>query len=219
MAHHGILFLDELPEFSRDALEALREPLETMEVSIARVRARLRLPADFILVAAMNPCPCGYFGVQHPRRHCKCTPDRVSRYRSKISGPLLDRFDLAIGLEPGPKESSADEPTTNKTQRPEASETMAIRVALAQTRQADRQRRPNARLSPRQVHEVARLDPQGAQLFEKTAQHWGWSARARDRTLRVARTIADLAQSEDIDLAHLGEAIELRRALDLAAGV
>lgn len=214
LAHHGLLFLDELPEFPRDALESLREPLEKAEVSIARVRDRVTFPADVMLVAAMNPCPCGYFGVRRARRPCRCSPDRILRYRSRISGPLMDRFDMVIGLET----PSATELSSAIDQKPaSASTTQSLAVLVDQARQAQlgRQSCVNARLVPTELHQHARLGSAAEALMQRAAGRWGWSARAWHRVLRVARTIADLEQVSEIALAHVAEAIELRRAIDI----
>lgn len=212
LAHHGVLFLDELPEFSRDALEALREPLETSEVSIARVANRMRFPADFMLVAAMNPCPCGYFGARHVRRICKCPPDRIERYRRKISGPLMDRFDMAVGLSAAP--SNADVSCESDLQH---SAQAAAMVAGAQTIQRKRQSKLNARLTAAELSRHVVMDSSSRALLEQAARQWGWSARSMHRALRVARTIADLAGSDHLAVPHVSEAIELRRAMDASS--
>jgi magnesium chelatase family protein len=220
LAHHGVLFLDELPEFFRDALESLREPLETGEISIARVRDRVRLPADFMLVAAMNPCPCGYFGARHPRRVCRCSPDRIERYRQKISGPLLDRFDMAVGLHasmdaasPSVSKRDAQQPSMTMM-APQTTAQLARLVADARQAQRARQSKLNSRLSASELAIHAAMDAAGQALVDQTSRHWGWSGRSQHRLQRVARTIADLAQSENITMDHLSEAIELRRAMD-----
>lgn len=209
LAHQGILFLDELPEFSRDALESLREPLETGEISVARVRQRTTLPADVMLVAAMNPCPCGYYGVMNARRVCKCPPDRIERYRMKISGPLLDRFDMAVALEAAP------EFTLPAAVSQAITPSVARSVSLARDLQRERQSTLNSRLTVAELKRVAVIDADGEALMRQAARRWGWSARAWHRTLRVARTIADLGQSSSIRLPHISQAIELRRALEL----
>ncbi len=214
LAHHGLLFLDELPEFPRDALESLREPLERAEVSIARVRDRVTLPADVMLIAAMNPCPCGHYGVYRARRPCRCSPDRIMRYRSRISGPLMDRFDLAIQLEaPSADDLSA---LANQALTPEpTTRSLAALIDQARQRQLGRQACLNARLSQAALHQYAHLEPAAEQLMLKAAGRWGWSARAWHRVLRVARTIADLETVSEIRAAHVAEAIELRRAIDI----
>lgn len=215
LAHHGLLFMDELPEFSRDALEALREPLETAEISVARVRERVRFPADILLVAAMNPCPCGYFGARHARRVCRCTPDRIERYRNRISGPLLDRFDLAIHLEAvnGQLDESPAAPQPSDSVPSGETPTAAVRRVRQLT--ATRQSCVNARLGADVLELHAPLDARSERLLEETVRSRGWSMRARHRIMRVARTIADLSSSPQIEWHHLAEAIELRRALDL----
>ena len=209
LAHQGILFLDELPEFSRDALESLREPLETGEISVARVRQRTTLPAAVMLVAAMNPCPCGYYGVMNARRVCKCPPDRIERYRMKISGPLLDRFDMAVALEAAP------EFTLPAAVSQAITPSVARSVSLARDLQRERHSTSNSRLTVAELKRVAVIDADGEALMRQAARRWGWSARAWHRTLRVARTIADLGQSSSIRLPHISQAIELRRALEL----
>lgn len=214
LAHHGLLFLDELPEFPRDALESLREPLEKAEVSIARVRDRVTFPADIMLVAAMNPCPCGYFGVRWARRPCRCSPDRIMRYRSRISGPLMDRFDMVIQLE---TPSATDLSTSIEQDSAPAPTTQSLAVLVDQARQVQLRRQScvNARLTPTELHQHARLGSAAEALMLRAAGRWGWSARAWHRVLRVARTIADLEGASEIGLAHVAEAIESRRAIDI----
>lgn len=219
LAHHGVLFLDELPEFARDTLESLREPLETGEISIARVTSRVKFPAKLMLVAAMNPCPCGYFGAGPGRQVCKCPPDRVERYRSKISGPLFDRFDLAVTLKSvssrllsdpisGPHATTTPEPTTQQA---------AAAVQAARERQHQRQGRLNAQLSVADLNGLTPMSSDSQKLLQLAAEKWCWSARAVHRVQRVSRTIADLEEAETINPAHISEAIELRRALDIDA--
>ncbi len=200
LAHHGVLFLDELPEFQRRALEALREPLETGHVSIARASGTCRFPADFQLVAAMNPCPCGWLG--HPRRACRCTPERIERYRARVSGPLLDRIDLHLEL--ATEEVGAQAPAGESSVRVRA------RVADARRLQHERQGAPNAALGPAALRRHARLDDEGGALLAEAARRWAWSARGVDRVLRVALTIADLAGATGIGAGHLAEAIRYR---------
>lgn len=216
LAHRGLLFLDELPEFSREALEGLREPLETGEVSVARVRERLKFPADVMLVAAMNPCPCGYFGTMHARRVCKCPPDRIERYRLRISGPLMDRFDMAVGLQTVPEHqlirlNQAD----SAHDAPAESLKLAAQVSMAREIQIDRQGCHNSRLSVMDLEKFARPDAQSERLLQQVSGKWGWSVRSWHRVLRVSRTIADLAASKQIGHDHVSEAIELRRAMDV----
>jgi magnesium chelatase family protein len=212
LAHHGVLFLDELPEFSRDCLESLREPLETGEVSISRVRGKMNFPANFMLVAAMNPCPCGYYGAQKSKRVCRCPPDRIERYRSKISGPVLDRFDMAIQLE-----SVSFENMTDQSKPAPMNAALRNQVESARTLQLQRQSCSNGRCSAIVLESVLNARKEAVQLLEQVAKRFGWSLRSWHRALRVARTIADLENSETVELIHVSEAIELRRALDLPA--
>lgn len=206
LAHHGVLFLDELPEFDRRVLEALREPLETGVVSVSRARRRAEFPARFQLVAAMNPCPCGYHG--DPSGRCHCTPEQVRRYRGKLSGPLLDRMDLVVEvplLEPSTMQAMPDG---------EASATVRARVEQAHRRQTARQGGPNSRLAPREIDRLCRPDEAGARLLEQAITRMKLSARAYHRVLKVARTIADLDDSAQPGVAHIAEAIQYRRGLD-----
>ncbi len=206
LAHHGVLFLDELPEFDRRVLESLREPLETGQVTVSRARRRAEFPARFQLVAAMNPCPCGYAG--HPRRSCRCTPDQIARYRGRLSGPLLDRIDLTIEVPAVAYEDLADAPPG------ETSAAVRERVARARAAQLDRQAVPNARLEPGRVGELCAPDEPGAALLQQAMARLNLSARAYHRVLRVARTLADLAGAARPGAAHVAEAIQYRRGLD-----
>ncbi len=206
LAHHGVLFLDELTEFRRDVLEALRQPLEDRTVTVARAQSTLSFPASFQLVAAANPCPCGYLG--DDRRECCCTPPAVQRYRSRLSGPLLDRLDLQVTVPAVPwRELSAD-------RRGEASDVVARRVAAARRRQAERfeggDLTCNGEMGPSAIRRWAWADKDGKRLLEHASRGLGLSARAYHRILRVARTIADLAGEEQISSAHLAEAIAYR---------
>lgn len=210
LAHHGILFLDEFPEFARAALEALREPLETGHITIARAAQQASFPARFTLIAAMNPCPCGFRGSR--QRACRCTPDQVSRYQSRISGPLLDRIDLHIEVTPLP----ADELLTAPPGEPSA--TIRERVAAARAMALARQGTPNQQLQGQALDTHAQAEPAALQLLQNAAAKLGWSARGVHRALRVARSIADLAQSKAVTPAHVAEAIQYRRALLGAAG-
>jgi len=203
LAHHGVLFLDELPEFDRHVLEVLREPLESGRITISRAARQAEFPARFQLVAAMNPCPCGYLG--HPNGRCHCTAEQVSRYRGKISGPLLDRIDLHIDVPSVPREVLRSE-----TQR-ENSETVRSRVEAARNRQQARAGKPNAALKNREVERHCRLAEADIRLLEQAIDRLGLSARAYHRILKVARTIADLAGADEIQTAHLAEAIGYRR--------
>lgn len=205
LAHHGVLFMDELPEFDRKVLEVLREPLENRRIVISRAARQAEFPAAFQLVAAMNPCPCGYRG--HPSGRCRCTPDQVGRYQSKLSGPFLDRIDLIMEV-PAVAQSELAAPIAG-----ESSATVRERVSLARQRQLQRQQTENARLSTRQLDSFAVLEPAAAKLLETAMARLDLSARAYHRILRVARTIADLAGSEQIATGHLAEAIQYRRSL------
>ena len=203
MAMHGILFLDELPEFDRRVLEVLREPLESGRISVSRAAQQAEFAARFQLVAAMNPCPCGYLG--HPSGKCRCTPDQVARYRGRVSGPLLDRIDLQIEVPAVPEEE------LTQTQPGEASAVVRQRVIAAYDRQLARQGVPNALLSPAATNEHCRLEAAGETLLKQAIARLGLSARAYHRVLRVARTIADLADAMAIAPAHIAEAIRSRR--------
>ncbi|WP_454055730.1 YifB family Mg chelatase-like AAA ATPase [Cupriavidus sp. Marseille-Q8015] len=205
LAHHGVLFLDELPEFQRRVLEVLREPLETGRITISRAAAQADFPARFQFVAAMNPCPCGYLG--HPGRACRCTPDQIRRYQSRISGPLLDRIDLQIEVPAQSQDEMLDGPPG------EASEPVRLRALQARERQLARQGKPNSELAGREIDNHCPLD-HAAQTLVRGAMHkLAWSARAYFRVLKVARTIADLDGAETLGLAHVAEAIQYRRAL------
>lgn len=203
LATSGVLFLDELPEFDRRVLESLREPLETGEVHIARANRRATYPAAFQLIAAMNPCPCGYQG--HPTRACRCTPEQIQRYRNRLSGPLLDRIDLCIEV---PALSSAD---LSQAAPGESSAAVRERVAAAASIALRRQGTINARLAGKDLDTHAKPDTAGQTLLNQAVSRLGLSARAYHRLLRVARTIADLAAAEHITAAHIGEAIQFRQ--------
>lgn len=206
LAHHGVLFLDELPEFERNVLEVLRQPLEDQRVTISRAAMSLTFPASFMLVAAMNPCPCGYFN--DSTRACKCTPPQVQRYISKISGPLLDRIDIHVDV-PAVKvrELAGHEPA-------EGSETMRERVCVARKRQLDRFSGEhlycNAQMTPRLIRKFCRLDAGPQSLLERAINKYGLSARAYDRILKVSRTIADLEGVDVIAEHHISEAVQYR---------
>jgi magnesium chelatase family protein len=207
LAHRGVLFLDELPEFERRTLEALREPLETGVVSVSRVAMQAEYPAEFQLVIAMNPCPCGYFGDVSER--CECTPTRILNYRTRVSGPLLDRIDLRIVV-PTLRSHELNEaiPVGDSTAE------VAARVLAARERQLARAGKLNSRLSIQEISEFCRLDPDGEKLFWQSQAKLGISARSYHRTLRVARTIADLEASDRIRAMHVAEALQLKRALE-----
>ncbi len=203
MAMHGVLFLDELPEFDRKVLEVLREPLESGRISVSRAARQAEFPAEFQLVAAMNPCPCGYLG--HSNGRCRCTPDQVARYRGRISGPLLDRIDLQIEVPAVPHEALG-----HKVQG-ESSTRIRGRVAAARARQVARQGKPNVALSSREVDRYCAPDVPAATVLKQAIARFGLSARAYHRVLKVARTIADLAGQRDLSAAHVAEAIQYRR--------
>lgn len=204
LAHHGVLFLDELPEFSRHVLEVLREPMESGRIVISRAARQAEFPARFQLVAAMNPCPCGYLGDASGR--CRCTEDQVRRYRSRVSGPLLDRIDLHVEMPNQPHELLAQ-----PEQVAEDSRTVRARVLAAHTRQLERAGKPNSLLVQREIERDCGLDPAGRRLLQAALQRLGLSARAVYRILKVARTIADLGASDRIEIEHLTEAISYRR--------
>ena len=208
LAHRGVLFLDELPEFDRRTLEALREPLETGVVAIARVEMHAEYPAEFQLVAAMNPCPCGYRG--DPDR-CHCTPGRVARYRARVSGPLLDRIDLRIevpALSPRELAAAADLPTGDSTA------VVSKKSAQLASANSPVPGKLNSRLSIQELGAFCRLDIAGERLFWQSQAALGASARSYHHTLRVARTIADLDASDHIRAQHVAEALQLKRGFE-----
>lgn len=205
LAHHGVLFLDELPEFQRLALEALREPLETGRIHIARSCHQAEFPAQFQLIAAMNPCPCGHLG--HPTKECRCTPEQIDRYQGRISGPLLDRIDLMVEVPMLPPRVLAAAPEG------ETSGTVAERVAAAREAAVLRQGCINAQLPSNQLDEHLHLTPEAEALLHKAAARLAWSGRSYHRVLRMARTVADLAASAEVLPVHVSESIQWRRAL------
>jgi magnesium chelatase family protein len=205
LAHHGVLFLDELPEFARGVLEALREPLETGHIRVARAAKRAEFPARFQLVAAMNPCPCGWLG--HSSGKCRCTPDQIARYRGKLSGPLLDRIDLLVEV------PAVTEAEISSRGEGEASAQVRERVVAARERQTARQGKPNAQLTPDEIDLHCLPDCAGAALLKQAMTRLDLSARAYHRILKVARTIADLAGEEIVRGPHVAEAIQYRRGL------
>lgn len=211
LSHHGVLFLDELPEFSRSALEVLRQPLEDGMVTISRVQASLTYPARFILVAAQNPCPCGFWGEEDQLHQCTCRPGDIARYQKKISGPLLDRIDIQIHV---PRLQYQE---MKSRKRGESS--AAIRQRVVAARQIQRERLKgthlfcNASMGRREVKAYCPLSPQAEALLERYFISLGLSARSHDRIIKVARTIADLAGSREITSLHLGEAIQLRTSI------
>jgi magnesium chelatase family protein len=207
LAHNGVLFLDELPEFKRTVLEVMRQPMEERRVTIARAKLSIDFPASFMLIASMNPCPCGYYN--HPEKECTCSPVMVQRYLNKISGPLLDRIDLHVEVTP----VSFNELSSGE--RSEPSEQVRERVLQARERQAARFQGAegvyaNAQMSSKQLKEICVISPVGAKLLKTAMERLNLSARAYDRILKVSRTIADLAGTEEIRPEHLAEAIQYR---------
>ncbi|MFY9514263.1 MAG: YifB family Mg chelatase-like AAA ATPase, partial [Rubrivivax sp.] len=209
LAHGGVLFLDETPEFPRAALEALREPLETGRITISRAARQAAFPARFQLVAAMNPCPCGHLGAfAATGRSCRCTPDAVVRYQGRLSGPLLDRIDLQVEVPAVKPAELMGQPDGEPTG------VVAQRVAAAWARQQQRQGVPNGELDAARIDEFCVADAAARQFLQNAAERLGWSGRRLHRTLKVARSIADLAGHESIGTAQMAEALQLQRALD-----
>ncbi|MPM32652.1 Competence protein ComM [bioreactor metagenome] len=200
-----MLFLDEFPEFARSALEALREPLETGSIPIARAARRAEFPARFQLIAAMNPCPCGYHGSR--QRACRCSPEQIARYQARLSGPLLDRIDLHVEV----PALSAQELLQAPPSEPSAA--IRDRVAEARERAIARQGCANQRLQGRDIDTHAHLEDPAAHFLQNAAARLGWSARATHRAIKVARSIADLAGCDAIGVAHIAEAMQYRRGL------
>jgi magnesium chelatase family protein len=205
LAHRGVLFLDELPEFDRRVLEVLREPLESGRVTISRAARQAEFPASFQLIAAMNPCPCGYLG--HASGKCHCSNDAVLRYQGRISGPLLDRIDMQIEVAAVPTD------TLHSGEDGESSEAIAERVATAFARQLARQHKSNRHLTSREIDRYCKPEPTGRDILHKSMLQFHWSARSYHRVLRVARTVADLAGSPNVLAKHVLEAVQFRRAL------
>jgi len=206
MAHNGVLFLDELPEFPRNVLEVLRQPLEDRRVTIARAQMTLTFPASFVLIAAMNPCPCGF--ANDFRRECFCTPPQIQRYMSKISGPLMDRIDIQVDVPAVPYKDLTG------SRSAESSETIRHRVIAARNTQLrrffDEHIYTNAQMGPRQLRKYCVLTPECEKIMENAVTKLGFSARGYDRILKVARTVADLEGGEDLEPKHLSEAVQYR---------
>ncbi len=207
LAHRGVLFLDELPEFSPKVLEVLREPLESGYISISRASYQVRLPARFQLIAAMNPCPCGYLG--DPERPCRCSPEKIMRYQSRVSGPLLDRIDLHVQV-PRLNDHERNHLMSAKRSSSENSDCMRERVTRARQRQLDRGGKTNAALGQSEILRLCRLSARDEDYLKQTMQPLKLSTRAFFRILRMARTIADLDDAADIQKQHLLEAIAFR---------
>ncbi len=205
LAHHGVLFLDELPEFPRAALEALREPLESGRITISRAARRSEFPAQFQLIGAMNPCPCGYLG--SAQKACRCTPDQVARYQGKLSGPLVDRIDLHVEVPAVVASELMQSPPG------ESSASVQARCVAARARAIARQGKSNQALLGQDIDKYVLLDDAAAKFLNVAAARLGWSARSTHRALKVARTIADLAGARATQVTHVAEAMQYRRAL------
>lgn len=206
MSHHGVLFLDELPEFNRRTLEVLRQPLEDRVVTISRALSSTTFPADFMLVAALNPCPCGYRN--DPRRSCNCSNPQIERYMGKISGPLLDRIDIHVEV-PAADFRELSSKTLGTSSESIRAQVVAAR-AIQQRRFASSSILYNAQMTSRQIRETCPLDAESLNLLRVSVNELGLSARAHDKVLRLSRTIADLDNAADINLMHLSEAINYR---------
>lgn len=204
LAHHGVLFMDELPEFRRDVLEALREPLESGQISISRATYQTVFPAKFQLIAAMNPCPCGFYG--DPQSVCRCTSEQIQKYQRKISGPFLDRIDLYISVTKVNKDI-----LLMKENTAESSATIKMRVVKARQLQMQRAQKLNADLTPRDIEQFCKLDLESQNFLEKNIDKLKISARSLHRILKVSRTIADLNSANEIEFSHLAEALSFRR--------
>ena len=213
LAHRGVLFLDEIVEFPRNVLEVLRQPLEDGEVVITRAQQRIKFPADFILLAAMNPCPCGYLG--DTQKHCTCSEFQVQRYRSRLSGPMLDRIDIQIEV---PRLSEAE--LLNKDFKSESSEQIRSRVVKARKLQAARYKGypifTNSELTPELIKKFCKLDEKSETLLKTAIARFNLSGRAYDRIVKLARTIADLENSENIESSHVAQALQYRSFISSA---
>lgn len=206
LSHYGVLFLDEIPEFKREILDLMRAPLEDLKVTISRVSGTVTYPCDFMLIASMNPCPCGYYGSSD--KECTCSSDQISKYINRLSGPLLDRIDIHIEVEPVKFKELSNSRTS------ESSEAIKLRVDKARKLQLERYQNDgincNAQLTPKLISKYCNLSKECQELLEKAFNSLNLSARAHNRILKLARTIADLDESQDIKLNHLAEAIQYR---------
>lgn len=206
LAHYGVLFLDELPEFNKKTLEVLRGPLEDKSITISRINASLTYPCNFMLVASMNPCPCGYYGSKE--KECTCMPDTITRYINKISGPLLDRIDIQVEVNEVKYKNLQD------TSLAKSSKEMKEQVNKARKIQQERYKEygiySNSELTPKLINEYCKIDNKTSKILEDTFNKLGFSARAYNRILKVARTIADLDDKQNIELKHVAEAIQYR---------
>jgi magnesium chelatase family protein len=207
LGHNGVLFLDELPEFQRNVLEVMRQPLEDGAVTISRAAVSVTFPSRFMLAAAMNPCPCGYFG--DPTRECHCTPPMIQRYVSKISGPLLDRVDIHIEV-PAVKYKELRAPVSTEDSAMVRGRVMAARERQLARFHGEKKTYSNAQMMPKSIRKHCAISADGEKLLENAVTRLGLSARAHDRILKVARTIADLDGGADIEPKHLSEAIQYR---------
>ena len=226
LAHRGVLFLDELPEFSRDALESLREPLQTGEVRVVRVRDRQTLPARVLLVAAMNPCPCGFYGVKQGKKSCRCTAEQIARYQGRLSGPLLDRFDLAVMLQPASERAGGEgiggglfSSLMNTDGQLLSTEERQQAVCTARERALARQGCPNAHLAPEVLDRLDVIAPEAQGLLAQFIARTDASLRVADRLTRVAMTLADLQGADRVEVSQMAQAIDLRRGLDRPAAL
>jgi magnesium chelatase family protein len=209
LAHRGILFLDELAEFHRHVLDMLREPMETGVVNIARAQRKVEFPAQFQLIAAMNPCPCGYYG----QTRCRCRPEHVIRYQSRISGPLMDRIDLQVSIREVSAQELCKAPTQSVSDDPNCSERVRQRVCAARERQAKRQGKLNGTLSAAELHECAALNDSAIEVASQAMARLRWSARTYHRVLKVARTVADLQGADQVSKSHVAQALQFKAQL------
>lgn len=207
LAHHGVLFLDELPEFKREALEVLRQPLEEHQVTISRSKASFTFPAQFLLAASLNPCPCGYYLSEPPLPQCTCTPYRIAQYREKISGPLIDRIDMQVEV-PRPKNLDNN---SNPLSSAEMRMSVLVAVEMQQKRYRGTQIRYNSELNRHSIKELCKLSPAAYDILNQSFEALGLSMRAYDRIIKLARTIADVEQSEIVESRHIAEAIQYRQ--------